>query len=291
MLLSLLAFLPSVLSSLLPSVLSSLLPPLSPLPTHLIICRMCASLRLFTLPPALGHLTFVPFSLLKRLSHWSPHLSNSQVQLRVHSKDPSEAFQVEAMLRLQYLTLLVAVLSLPQLALVEESSTQIDEAIDQSPSEETAASQQPSQVVSPVADGQVPANESFTVDTLFLPQSFLKLGEPLNSIVRFITRLPIRLIAWILGENADILGLQMQQIGNALISVGAESLGLGFKDYGLSVMAFGRTVKQWFVNEDIPKSVLESLREDPANYQWWNGLGDSYLQTRMELEKMYSSQF
>ena len=190
------------------------------------------------------------------------------------------------MLCLKGSLLLLTVLSLPAIAFMEENSTKIEETINQAPSEEASDSQEPS----PVSAGEASTNESITIDSLFLPHSLTQFGEPLHSMIKFITRLPIRLIAWILGENADILGLQMQQIGNALISVGAESLGLGFKEYGLSAMAFGRTVKQWFVNEDIPASVTQSIRED-ADYQWWNGLGQSYLQTRMELEKMYSSQF
>lgn len=191
----------------------------------------------------------------------------------------------------RYLLLLVTVLSLPAIALLEGNDPAvIEETVNQSASEEATGPLEPSHSEPPVVVDHSTGNESITIDSLFLPNSLSNLGEPLHSMVKFITRLPIRLIAWILGENADILGLQMQQIGNGLISVGAESLGLGFKEYGLSVMAFGRTVKQWFVNEDIPASVVQSIRED-AHYQWWNGLGQSYLQTRIELEKMYSSQF
>lgn len=196
------------------------------------------------------------------------------------------------MLSVKYLLPLVTILTLPALTVLEESTTQlpIDEKLDESPGQVASESNPPPKVIPPKVENGI-TTDAFTIDSLFLPDSWRNLGEPMNTMVKFTMRFPIYIVGYILGENAETLGLQMLQIGNALLSVGAESFGHGMKDYALSAIAFGKTIKEWFVEGNIPPKVIEELKVHRNYYHWWHHLGESYLLMREEIEKTYSSSF
>lgn len=133
------------------------------------------------------------------------------------------------------------------------------------------------------------------VDKILFPDSWDKLNEPFQSFLNLLIHVPVSIIAWLIGEKIEILGHHSLQIGNALLAFGSRSFGLTFKDYGIGFMAFGKTVKDWFVYHQIPKRLLELTRNrtnkgEPAYGLWWNELGISYVQNRVDLEHLYNSQ-
>lgn len=207
------------------------------------------------------------------------------------------------MLTVKHFMPLVIMLTMPGVTLLQESNELLsfltatsaplnDESTEKvSPGDEqtSESKEQAANVSPPPSFGS--NNESFSVDALFLPTSWQNLAEPINSIVKFTMRVPVYIVGWVLGQNAEMLGLQMMSIGNALLKFGAESFGYGLKDYGLSVMALGTTIKEWFVNNNIPPELIHLLKADNASYQWWHAFGESYLKVREENEKLYSSSF
>lgn len=77
--------------------------------------------------------------------------------------------------------------------------------------------------------------------------------------------------------------------------------GYTLKDYAIGFIAFGKTVKEWFVNNNLPsfdgnstedESLLTQHSGEGFSYGYfWDKLGNSYLQTRLEVEEMYGSNF
>lgn len=132
-------------------------------------------------------------------------------------------------------------------------------------------------------------------DSLLFPESLQRVSEPLQSIRNFLVRIPVSIIAWIIGENVELLGHQVLQIGNAFLAFGSKGFGLTFKDYGIGFMAFGKTVKDWFVYQQIPQRLIEitknrTSQDEPAYGLWWNELGISYIENRVALQQLYSNQ-
>lgn len=48
-------------------------------------------------------------------------------------------------------------------------------------------------------------------------------------------------------------------------------------------------MKEWFVYNNIP--ALNDTLERPSIGYFWNKIGESYLQTRLEVEMMYGAHF
>jgi hypothetical protein len=65
--------------------------------------------------------------------------------------------------------------------------------------------------------------------------------------------------------------------------------GYTLKDYAIGFIAFGKTVKEWFVYNNIP--AWNETRERPNIGYYWNKIGESYLQTRLEVEMIYGAHF
>lgn len=135
---------------------------------------------------------------------------------------------------------------------------------------------------------------TFSLDKFLFPDSWIKLSDPFQSTLSFLIRLPTSIIAWFLGENLEILGHHALQIGNALLAFGMRSLGFTIKDYGIGFMAFGKTIKDWFVYYQIPKKLIELTKDlnhtEPTYGLWWNEIGSSYLDNRIDLEHLYNNQ-
>ena len=63
------------------------------------------------------------------------------------------------------------------------------------------------------------------IDRILFPASYSNLPQPLRNIVNTIVRIPIIVAGLIVGENAELLGLQAMQVGNALLMMGAQKFG------------------------------------------------------------------
>lgn len=132
-------------------------------------------------------------------------------------------------------------------------------------------------------------------DYLLFPGSWNKLDEPLQSLVNVFLRAPVSIIAWIIGEKVELLGHQALQLGNALLAFGPRDIGLTLKDYGIGFMAFGKTVKDWFVYHHVPQRLVNLTNHRNDSHEaayglWWNELGIQYVHNRVDLEHLYSIQ-
>ena len=63
------------------------------------------------------------------------------------------------------------------------------------------------------------------IDRILFPASFSSLPQPLRNIVNTIVRIPVIVAGLIVGENAELIGLQAMQIGNALLMMGSNKFG------------------------------------------------------------------
>lgn len=132
-------------------------------------------------------------------------------------------------------------------------------------------------------------------DYVLFPGSWNKLEEPLKSLVNVFLRVPISVLAWLIGEKVELMGHQALQLGNALLAFGPRDIGLTLKDYGIGFMAFGKTVKDWFVYHNVPQRLVNLTNNNNASDEaayglWWNELGIQYVHNRVDLEHLYSIQ-
>lgn len=65
--------------------------------------------------------------------------------------------------------------------------------------------------------------------------------------------------------------------------------GQTLRDYAIGFMAFGKTVKEWFVYNNIPDLSDDGDRMTVGNL--WNKFSTSFLQTRVEVEMVYGAHF
>lgn len=63
------------------------------------------------------------------------------------------------------------------------------------------------------------------LDSVLFPKSFKNMVEPLKTFLNLLLRLPIIIAGLIVGENAELLGLQTMQVGNAFLLMGAQGFG------------------------------------------------------------------
>ena len=63
------------------------------------------------------------------------------------------------------------------------------------------------------------------LDGILFPKSFKNMVEPLKTFLNLLLRLPIIIAGLIVGENAELLGLQAMQVGNAFLLMGAQGFG------------------------------------------------------------------
>jgi hypothetical protein len=66
---------------------------------------------------------------------------------------------------------------------------------------------------------------AFNLDRFLFPRSFQNMMEPLKTILNTLLRLPVILGGLIVGEYAELLGLQAMQLGNALLLMGVQGFG------------------------------------------------------------------
>jgi hypothetical protein len=77
--------------------------------------------------------------------------------------------------------------------------------------------------------------------------------------------------------------------------------GYTLREYAIGIIAFGKTAKEWFVNNNLPSfnssigddSLLmtEHAGEGPSYGYYWNKIGNSFLETRLQMEELYGSRF
>lgn len=63
------------------------------------------------------------------------------------------------------------------------------------------------------------------IDRILFPASYSKLPQPLRNVVNTIVRIPVIVAGLIVGENAELIGLQAMQVGNALLMMGSHKFG------------------------------------------------------------------
>jgi len=158
----------------------------------------------------------------------------------------------------------------------------------------------------------------YGLDSLIFPRSFKDMLEPLKTFLNLLLRIPVIVIGLIVGENAELLGLQTMQMGNALLLSGARGwgmslmpinrhsfiyhpfLGYTLREHAIGFIAFGRTVKEWFVNNNLPSFngtdsnedfLVQHSGEGPSYGYYWNKIGNSFLETRLEIEELYGNRF
>ena len=150
-------------------------------------------------------------------------------------------------------------------------------------------------------------NDVVGIDRILFPPSYSSLPQPLRNVVNTVVRIPVIIAGLIVGENAELMGLQALQVGNALLMAGIQGLGgyllhrrtphptpscfrcsgYSLRDYAIGFIAFGRTVKQWFVYNNIP--AFNDTGRRPSVGYFWNKIGEAYLQTRLGVETMYGA--
>lgn len=63
------------------------------------------------------------------------------------------------------------------------------------------------------------------IDRILFPASYSRLPQPLRNVVNTIVRIPVIVAGLIIGENAELIGLQAMQVGNALLMMGSHKFG------------------------------------------------------------------
>lgn len=63
------------------------------------------------------------------------------------------------------------------------------------------------------------------IDRILFPASYSNLPQPLRNIINTIIRIPVIVAGLIVGENAELIGLQAMQVGNALLMMGSHNFG------------------------------------------------------------------
>lgn len=69
-------------------------------------------------------------------------------------------------------------------------------------------------------------SDAVGIERILFPASFSRLPQPLRNIVDTVVRIPVMLVGLVLGENAELLGLQTMQIGNSLLMLGSHNFGM-----------------------------------------------------------------
>lgn len=67
--------------------------------------------------------------------------------------------------------------------------------------------------------------------------------------------------------------------------------GYTLRDYAIGFMAFGTTVREWFVNQNITQPMTEASDGLASFGNMWSALGNQYLKTRLEIEQSYCVKF
>lgn len=151
-----------------------------------------------------------------------------------------------------------------------------------------------------------------TIEPVIFPNwTPLSWPSSIRSFVNAVARIPLMLIGSMLGQSAELLGLQTMQVGNALLAAGVQGLGVcnsnkpqvllteklprtGFtlKDYSIGFIAFGQTVKEWFADFEAPGNTTSTATDGLPSYgNLWQALGNRYYETRLETEQLYGSQY
>lgn len=68
--------------------------------------------------------------------------------------------------------------------------------------------------------------------------------------------------------------------------------GYTLKDYSIGFIAFGKTVKEWFVANEVPANSTSTGTDGLPSYgNLWSALGNRFYETRLETEQLYGSQY